>query len=278
MRISFLTLTLLSVIYSFLGQVDAAADLFRSDTRGPKSIKANNPSGFLARAYGRPASKQGTLRDHVTNTFKGGIQDAYISTTTDVNVAKEKFKDGKFVYHLDSSKIGDKESVAEHYASQKLKNPYADEKEVSAKLIIPWAAVVKVEQKVNGVWKFIKFDDSAPAAGPSNPGDKPKTPTPADKTPTPPGSKPQTPAPGDKPQSKIPVPASNPAQDTKSAPETTKPAPITAPGSKIPTLTKPKKKGGKRHARDITHGDEIDVEKTHGDVDELYDDADEYDE
>jgi hypothetical protein len=220
----------------------------------------------------------------VTNNFKGGVQDAYISTTTDVNVARDKFSGGKFVYHLDSSKIANKEIVADYYASEKLKNPYANERETAVKLIIPWAAVVRVEQKVNGVWKFIKFDESTPAAGPSNPGDKPKTPTPEDKAPTPPGSKPQTPTLGDnpqtpatKPQSKIPVPVSNPAQDTNSAPGTTKPAPVTAPGSKIPTLTKPKKKGGKRHARDVTHGDEIDVEETHEGVEELHDDADEFD-
>jgi hypothetical protein len=297
MRIPALTLTLLGVVSTLLGHADAAADLYRGDSRGPKVIRAEKPSGFKARAYGRDSSKQGTLRAHVTNIFTGSLQDAYISTTPDISVAKDfaSKTPGKYLYHLDSSKIADKTNVADWYAEQNLKNPYEKEKEVAVKNIIPWAAVTKVEREVNGVWKTVKLDDPEsdpkPKPGPSDPKPKPGLSDPESKPgPSNPESKPETKPetkpdtkPGTKPNTKPETkPDTKPGTKPNTKPET-KPEPKPKPGSKIPVPVtkpgkKPGKKGGKRHARDFSLDDDsdinVEVEDSENDG-QIFDDAEE---
>ncbi|KAK8115157.1 uncharacterized protein PG998_000291 [Apiospora kogelbergensis] len=129
-----------------------ATTLYRGDSRGPKTIKADG--GFKAKGFTNP---EGTLFEHVESQLKHPSRDPFISTTVSRSFA-EKHTGKGFLYTLDSAKMGNAEifNVAEEYKKADRKYGHADEEEFAVKHEIPWAAVTKVEQKnKEGQWKSL---------------------------------------------------------------------------------------------------------------------------
>jgi hypothetical protein len=274
MRVSALGIQLLGVLFVLSGRAYAAAYLYRGDSRGPTTLQKGSPPGFKAWGYDKP---EGTLEEHITKSLEHPMHDPFISTSHDVKIAREFAQKPHnpnrvgWVYYLDPSKIKEEmHDTAAYWAQIGGTNPYAREQEVAVNHLIPWSAVVKVERVEEGKAKLVKVPGVGTEAGPSNtgnktppPGDKPQTHSPEDKpqiSPTGNKSTPESPkpAPANNSESKIPIPVSKPAPAIKPT------SVVTNSGNKIPvSVTKPenepKKKGGKRHARDFSYDDEATV-------------------
>lgn len=129
-----------------------AANLYRGDSRSPKTIK--DAGGFKAKGFNNP---EGTLFEHVEGTLKHPSRDPFISTSDDIEVSKKHAGNG-YLYTLDRSKITEKiYDVAEEYKKAGKKYGHADEKEFSVEHLIPWTAVTKVQKKKDGEWKTVKM-------------------------------------------------------------------------------------------------------------------------
>ena len=129
-----------------------ATTLYRGDARTPKTIK--DAGGFKAKGFTNP---EGTLFEHVEGALKHPSKDPFISTSDDITVSENHAGKG-YLYTLDSTKITGKiHDVAAEYEKANKKYGHADEKEFSVEHLIPWAAVTKIQKKVDGEWKTIKM-------------------------------------------------------------------------------------------------------------------------
>ncbi len=128
------------------------ATLYRGDARTAKTIK--DAGGFKAKGFTNP---EGTLFEHVEGALKHPSRDPFISTSDGITVSQNHAGNG-FLYTLNSTKITKTiHDVAAEYEKAGKKYGHADEKEFAVEHLIPWAAVTKVQKKVDGEWKTIKM-------------------------------------------------------------------------------------------------------------------------
>jgi hypothetical protein len=176
-------------------------------------IRGEKPSRFKARGYDRIGktieATEVEVMNHDSKSLKSPMSDPFISTTTDINIAKEHAiatnptKEG-CVYYLDSEKITEKNfDVAEVYRNANKPNGYAREKEKSVTKFIPWAAVVKIEchDPNTKTWKDTPLDVKKPAKETPEAGSSSK-PGKGKQDPTKAGSSRQHPGSGTKPEPK----------------------------------------------------------------------------
>ena len=142
---SFVFLSLLALLATDI----LAVTLYRGDTRGPKTIK--DAGGFKSKG------SEGTVFEHVEGTLKHPSKDRFISTSSDINAAKEKAGNG-YLYTLDSTKISKPiHNVAAEYEAAHKTYGHADEKEFAVEEEIPWDAITQVQKKDGGVFKTLKM-------------------------------------------------------------------------------------------------------------------------
>ncbi|KAI1861596.1 hypothetical protein JX265_009563 [Neoarthrinium moseri] len=140
-----------SLVASLVSGV-VATTLYRGDLRSPRTIK--NSGGFKAKGFDKP---EGTLFQHVETLLKHPSRDPFISTSNDIEAAKDHAKNG-YLYTLDSTKITEKiYDVAAEYEKVGKGYGHATEREFAVEHLIPWAAVTKVQKESDGQWKTLKM-------------------------------------------------------------------------------------------------------------------------
>jgi hypothetical protein len=116
------------------------------------------------RPYWKDDDHPGHHVEHVTKSLKYPPRDPFLSTWSDNDIRKELAGNG-YVYTLDSTKITEMIwDVQAEYDRINKKNPYEREKQFAVELMIPWAAVTKIQHKnKGGEWKDIRMPEQGPS-------------------------------------------------------------------------------------------------------------------
>ncbi|KAH8730346.1 hypothetical protein GQ44DRAFT_700173 [Phaeosphaeriaceae sp. PMI808] len=133
----------ISLLASLISGIAAVGTIYRGDGRSPETVKA---SGGLTAWSTTGETSLKTLKWHVEDSI--GDTDPFVSCTTDM----EKAKFEKYLYIIDSSKVTNQMWDVNALLGA---HNHAAEMEISVSHVVPWAAIVGIQQKQGNMYVAI---------------------------------------------------------------------------------------------------------------------------